>query len=241
MKSTKSSKILKQATNFKFAKIWTWPSNFNYSGIQYDYDTIYGVEDYGRDSTIENIKITSINIVEVFNTIKNSYIKHKAELDFKEIDQTFVDYCIYRLIVINKLFDKNNWEITKCGGYYGEEIKDILLAESIKNKLVGQINDIFELFPQNRIKYCLEAEYGYVLDSLKNKKFEELEVSAQDLIVGNDSYRKKVEAGLYKNYPEDLPIGIYVQEGEKYRLIDGYHRFVDLAQKQKTVKIISAE
>lgn len=229
-------------------KYWTkiqFPDNFCYSGVDFDYDTERHCEEYGcsedgicRCSTIENIEVKNIDINEIYSTVIDSGQKLRVDLNFKQ-DEEFINYCVYRLLVINKVYETSSWEVSTCRGYYGEEIDKVQFCDS--NTISKQIDTLYNVSAQERIRRILEMEYGFVLESFKGKKFVEKEISVDDIFVGNDSYRKKVESGLYKEYPKDLPIGIYLKDGEKYRLIDGYHRFIDLAQKQKTVKIISAE
>jgi len=115
-------------------------------------------------------------------------------------------------------------------------------VELNSNDLQNDVREIYKLTPNKRIEYVLKKEYGFLLESLVGKTFTEREVQVCDLIVGNETYRKKIKAGTYTNENYGEPIGIYLKDTwNKYRLIDGYHRYVDLAAGKKTVKIISAE
>lgn len=221
--------------------------DFQYSGVDIDYDIERHCDEHGchedgicRCSTIENTRVEKINIYDIYNSIIHRGSRQRVELNF-EFDDQFINYCIYRLLITNKVYNESNWEINTCGGYYGEEILRIYFCDT--EKVSKQIDTLYNVSTQDRIRRILEMEYGFILDSLKGKKFVEKEIDTKDIIVGNDTYRKKIDVGLYSNYPKDLPIGIYLKQNDKYRLIDGYHRYVDLVEgkKLKTVKIISAE
>jgi hypothetical protein len=136
------------------------------------------------------------------------------------------NYCLYRLLVINKLYDTSSWEVNVCRGYYGEEVNGVNLTDEVYNTLTAQIETLNSSSKDDQIKFVLELEYGYVLDSLKDVSFEIVDSQKKDLIAGNEVYRKKVQKGTYKKH--NLPVGIYLEDGNKFRLIDGYHRFVDL-------------
>jgi len=214
---------------------WKLPNNFQYSGVDYDYDTRTDCDSEGccdsgicRCGKIYDARATSVDLNEV--------VRHIAVNEPQNAE--FWRYSLYRLAVIHKIYEFNNWSINTCGGYYGEEIESVTLDNSSFEQDVIKLR---ELAPQDRIKFVLEKEYGFLLESLVGKVFIEKEVSVGDLVVGNGEYRKKVKGGTYTKKNYNLPIGIYLQDDCKYRLIDGYHRYVDLAAGDKTVEIISAE
>jgi hypothetical protein len=54
-------------------------------------------------------------------------------------------------------------------------------------------------------------------------------------------YFKKVDKNVIEEYKDrNLPIAVCIRHGDKYRLIDGYHRFVANKDKEK-VNIIVLE
>ena len=50
----------------------------------------------------------------------------------------------------------------------------------------------------------------------------------------------KLSSDLYKNY--DGIVGVVIRNGDKLRLIDGYHRYVSaLEQKNSTIQVLVGE
>lgn len=228
---------------YKCAKVWQFP-DFKYSssvGYNYSHDCS-GCEcgdGYCRCSRIVDIRIIKVSLHHLVNEISSSFISSRIPIeDYEtksEFNEEFFSYCIWRLAVIHKMWEEHNWYVSTCGGYYGEEIDGVAIEN---HNFKQDIEELAALSPQERIKFVLHEEYGFILDSLKDKKFEEIKVKKSDLVVGNDTYHKKVNRGTYSKESYDLPIGIYLKDGEKYRLIDGYHRYIDLADEE--VSIIAA-
>ena len=150
-------------------KYWTkiqFPDNFCYSGVDFDYDTERHCEEHGcsedgicRCSTIENIEVKNIDINEIYNTIINSGQRLRVDLNFKQDDE-FVNYCVYRLLIINKLYETSNWEVSTCRGYYGEEIDKVQFCDF--NTISKQIDTLYSISAQERICRILRMEYGFV-------------------------------------------------------------------------------
>jgi hypothetical protein len=199
-------------------------------GLQEDHDCTScsgRCEDYCRCSEIINAKVTSVDLEILFEKFSEFYSSYAKNATNKSI----FNYCLYRLLVINKLYDTSSWEVETCRGYYGEEVEGISLIVEVYDTLTAQIESLNSSSKDDQIKLVLELEYGYVLDSLKDVSFEIVDSQKKDLVYGNEVYRKKVQKGTYKKH--ELPIGIYLEDGNKFRLIDGYHRFVDLASGSK--------
>jgi hypothetical protein len=153
-------------------------------------------------------------------------------------DISFIDYCVDRLLRINKVYLTENWTIVTCDGYYGQEVESIKL--NCFDDLVQDIKQLIEFEPNKRIEFILEKEYQFLTDIVKNKNWKEVVVLTDKLKVGNNEYLKKIDFCVYDENHE-LPIGIYVKDGEFYRLIDGYHRFCGIVPNKKEVSIIFGE
>ena len=110
---------------------------------EYDYDSLTSCSENGCDdegicrcSTIENAHIISVNITSMINDIYPSYFdkslatKRNSTINSilggvsKEIDI----YTIDRILRINKVYEPTNWEINVCGGYYGQEIDNLVIS-----------------------------------------------------------------------------------------------------------------
>ena len=77
-----------------------------------------------------------------------------------------VEYCIERLYVLNGVYDKSNYDVETCCGYYGEEICGVDFFNSVALE-----NDIMEIIhcssDVERIKYVLMKEYSLLQVLLK--------------------------------------------------------------------------
>lgn len=74
----------------------------------------------------------------------------------------------------------------------------------------------------------MKLEYGYLLDCVESvTSVSIIEVSPRAICTPQMEYFKKVDKDVIEEYKDrNLPIAVCVKHGDKYRLIDGYHRFV---------------
>jgi hypothetical protein len=180
-----------------------------------DCESLHG--GYCRCSTIENAHIENISIQTIVDSITN---KNTSMLD---------KYGIDRILTKMNLTDSDYWDINICRGYYGQEIDNVKLnnAEKVQNN----IDQFLALDTcQKKIEFLLLFEYGYLIDKVKNLTWIELTINKNGIYL-LDNVMKKVDRDTvekYKEYPYYKCIVIVDGEkfGEKYRLIDGYHRFV---------------
>ncbi|MFW5890616.1 MAG: hypothetical protein ACOCUI_00175 [bacterium] len=88
--------------------------------------------------------------------------------------------------------------------------------------------------------FSLEAEYGYILEKLKDlKSFEITKVNMCDIHPNNDIYFRKV-CNCNFDIDYDDPIAFCVEgSNDTYKIIDGYHRYT-IAKKdnKRKVKIV---
>lgn len=152
--------------------------------------------------------------------------KFNKDIFSKELEDCFDDldlkYCVNRLINASDI-SEDNFSAYGVSGYYGEEIQ--IKMNDISN------HEVFALFNQaqtstldEKIKLLLKFEYGYIIDSIKDKvnlSFQKINVND---IVFNDAYYKQIKS--LDKYGESyiLPRGIFIKDGPKFKLIDGYHR-----------------
>lgn len=215
-----------------------------YDCVEYDYDGNTCTNpncgcrngDYCRCRTYKGLRVTKIDLEEVRKHFlpKNN----KGGRSFE-----FVEYCVDRILRLEKVYDTDNWTMLARNGYYGEELSHAELATDLFTTIVEKVHKILSLPPSDRIRYVLEEEYQSLLPELVNCKFKEIEVNISDIFIPNKEYHKKIKDldSVYNEFM--LPIGIYKQEGNKYRLIDGYHRycsFVSMGCHPTEVSIITA-
>jgi hypothetical protein len=216
--------------------------NFRYN-VNYDYSDYrncdaYGCDDEGicRCGTIENAHVLTVDIPSIVNEIyanhfdnslaskRNSTINSILGGVSKEIDI----YTIDRILRINKAYEPTNWEVQVCGGYYGQEIDDIILEDSVAQKIENQINEALSIIDlTSRIEYLLKLEYGNILPALQGRQYSLETVERDSIIFGSDEHYRKVNTKSLDHYSDKNYQGIrgiaLVKDG-RFRLIDGYHR-----------------
>jgi hypothetical protein len=229
-------------------------TNFRYN-TEYDYSdyrdcSAHGCDDEGicRCGTIENAHVISVNIPSMVNEIHGNYFdntlatKRNSTINnilggvSKEIDI----YTIDRILRINKVYEPTNWEVQVCGGYYGQEIDDIILDDSIARKVEDQLDKAFDIIDlTERIEYLLMLEYGELLPSLQGCKYSVETVERDSIIFGSDEHYRKVNSKNLEHYSDKKYQGIRgiaLVKGDKFRLIDGYHR--SSTSENRTIKLL---
>lgn len=221
-------------------------NNFLDGGVEYRYDS-YSCDDescgcrdgndYCRSASYKGLEVESANLDSVREHFLVTSAKKKDVVDISNID--FVDYCVDRLLRIYQVYDKDVWDISTSHGYYGDEIDEICLNNF--GSLRDDIIKVIKLSSNKRIEFVLEKEYGNLLASVGQRKWSVKKIDSSLLLVGNKEYVKKIpitQRGVYQKH--NLPIGIYIKIGQKYQLVDGYHRYVEIvqAQKENPVEII---
>lgn len=216
--------------------------SFNYQ-TNYDYDAYrdcnaHGCDEEGicRCTTLENAHVVTVNIPlmtdKIYNSIFDNSLSSKRNSTInsilggvsKEIDI----YTIDRILRINKAYEPTNWEVQVCGGYYGQEIDDVLLENPVAQKIEDQINEAFSIIDlKSRVEYLLMLEYGEILPDLKDIQYSIETVERDSIIFGSDEHYRKVNTKSLDHYSDKNYTGIrgiaLVKDG-KFRLIDGYHR-----------------
>lgn len=190
--------------------------------VDYDYDrsgcTCGAKFGICRCTTITNTWISKVNVREV---VKELYRYHGR--DDSEIDK----YCFDRICYALKIYDEDAYEVETGGGYYGEEVYGVYFGD--EEKIIKAYNELFSLTSDlEKILHCLKLEYGYLLDCMKDVSSTYIaEVSVNEIILPQMEYFKKVDKNIIEEYKNrDLPIAVCIRYGDKFRLIDGYHRFV---------------
>jgi len=168
--------------------------------------------DYCRCGQIDNVQFVKIP--------STKEIVDKFYAEETDINKYFID----RILTINKIWDKNNWSVQVCGGYYGQEIGDV----SITNGTVIE-DEIKSLLTLNslskQVEFVLNKEYGYLLEEVKNKRWIEIYVDKNSIIFGQKDHFLRLDKTIvdqYKNYP--FIRGICLKKGNKFKVLDGYHR-----------------
>lgn len=228
--------------------------NFKYC-VDYDYDTYRDCDANGCDyicrcCTIVDPHITSVDVTQMviaivdenfdksLSTVRNS----KINSVLGNITDDINFYTIDRILRINKVYEKYNWDIQVCGGYYGQEIGEVLLEDSIAIKIEKQLEEAFDIIDlTKRIEYLLTLEYGYILPELKGRSYQVLSIERDKVIFGSDNQYRKVAGEKLDHYSDKNYLsyrGVVMPRGDEYRLIDGYHRC--FASENRMIEVIVA-
>lgn len=216
--------------------------NFNYCGVECNYERIYDCRSYGCDSIcrcgrIEDTSIEDVNIPDIVEILYQRYIgednlSQKRDNKLKSIlfgtGKELDIYTIDRIVRKYKLYDPESWEVNVVGGYYGEELDSIMLSPYIANKIEEEFDIAFSIDELNgRVEYLLGLEYGSLLPELENCNYEVTEVDKKDVIFGSNDHYDRVKLKDLTHYDEKNYNGIrgvVLDKGDKFRIIDGYHR-----------------
>lgn len=191
--------------------------NFQYI-IDYDYTPEYNCEDYDcNESGI--CRCGQIHDAQIKSEVAIDQLLGYIDVGDKLIDR----YCAERILTINKVWEPDNWFIDICNGYYGQEIDGIYLEGGVQDNIESQLEDILKLKSnREKLEYVLNLEYGFLLPELAGKTYRVINICPSEIEYGNGYHKKVVNIERYKNY--DLPRGVVLKNGDRYRLIDGYHR-----------------
>ena len=236
--------------------------NFYYSGVNVDYNTTYSCEESSCDQQgicrcgrIIDQEVTYVDLDIIVEKIYDEFfddIDSKTRNRDNKINQVlygtgkdFDYYTIDRILRISKIWEKNVWDINVCSGYYGEEIEDVKFLDEVASILQDQINLALSINSfTERMEYLLILEYGNVLPELEDCLYEIIQVKKEDLILGSESNIKSVKDEMLinglKHYSDYNGIkGIVIPNGDKFRVIDGYHRI--FVNKDNYPKVIIAK
>ena len=230
------------------------------SSISYDCKS-YGCDEERicRCGQIDKTKIKNINITKIVDKIyediygpEDRLAKRDNKLSYllegfgKEMNL----YTIDRILRIHKVYDPINWVVEVQGGYYGQEIGDVIINDDLAKKLEEEIFEALSIDSlTERVEYLLNLEYGSILPELQDSLYEIVDVEKDDLHFGSISNKKstlkeiensstKTYGYFYddRNYGKDSIKGVVIEKDGKYRVIDGYHRC--LASERKHLKVL---
>lgn len=200
--------------------------------------------------TIRDTKIRSIHFNRVVESISTQVLHPDSvvySLDEKinkvvyGFDRDFDYYCIERICSSMKLFLPENWVVNITDGYYGQVIESVSIKEPLFTRLVETLE---ELFNQKTIKerstFLLNEEYGFVSQSLIDKRWRISTIFVDDLVFPSIEHFKKITV-QHKDQIESRKSkiqGVCKKNGNLYEVIDGHHRLkVNTENKVKIIEI----
>lgn len=195
-----------------------------------------------RCGEIVNLKVDTIITDNVQSTLKSAFNEKKI----KHIEPQ-IDYILDKIVSVMKLNLGENYEASACKGYYGEEIDYVKPTEI--NKIENILKEVDNLSFNNddnhnwkiALDFTLKLEYVFILEGLnididyestlchvQSVKLSDIKKLNQDYLI-----TKKDASSYYTNniktlISENKIMGVLLYKDGVYRLIDGYHRFVEL-------------
>jgi hypothetical protein len=230
--------------------------DFKYS-VSYNYDTEYSCEESGcneegicRCGYITNTYLKSVDVGSIANNLYSEIFdnsistkRHNTINSLWGISEDIEKYTIDRVLRINKIWKPEFWDINVGGGYYGQEVDEVVLIEDMVQKLNTQLEKAFDIDNlTERIEYLLDIENGFILEDIKDKKYVVSVIDIDDIIFTNPDHKRRVLTEELEHYSDRNYKGIrgiVKKDGLKFKLIDGYHRLSKT--ENKLVKVLVAE
>ena len=230
---------------------------FQYNGVYVDYSYTYDCENYGCDEegicrcgSIKNECIESVDISLIVKKIYDDFFEQgKAANRNNTINEVLygigkdIDiYTIDRIIRSYKIWENENWDIEVEGGYYGQEVNDVKIKESVADKIEEELLIVFSLPSlKEKIEYLLKVEYGKILPEITDCNYKFITIDKDDIIFSTEKHLDKVmkkDLDFYSDKNYNGIRGIVKKSGDKWRVIDGYHRI--FSTKFPRVKVLVA-
>lgn len=231
---------------------------FQYNGIYVDYSYTYDCESYGCDEegicrcgSIHNEHIESVDVSLIVKKIYDDFFEQGKAADRNNainevlygIGKDIDIYTIDRILRSYKIWENENWNIEVEGGYYGQEVGDVTIKESIADKIEEELLTVFSLPSlKEKIEYLLKVEYGKILPEISDSNYESIVIDKDDIIFGVENHLNKVmkkDLDFYSDKNYNGIRGIVKKSGDKWRVIDGYHRI--FSTKFPRVKVLVAK
>jgi hypothetical protein len=231
---------------------------FQYNGVYVDYSYSYDCESYGCDEegicrcgSIHNEHVDSVDVSSIVKRIYDDFFEQGKAADRNNainevlygIGKDIDIYTIDRIIRSYKIWENENWNIEVEGGYYGQEVGDVTIKESIADKIEEELLTVFSLPSlKEKIEYLLKLEYGKILPEIADSSYESIVIDKDDVIFGVEKHLKKVmkkDLDFYSDKNYNSIRGIVKKSGDKWQVVDGYHRI--FSTKFPRVKVLVAK
>jgi hypothetical protein len=228
--------------------------NFQYE-VSYTYDTHYSCHESGcneegicRCGEIIYEVITEVDISKITNKIYDSIFDKSISTKRHNLINSVLwgitddieKYTIDRILRVNKIWNTSKWEIKICNGYYGQEVESVNLRQDIVEKLENHLENALSISNlTERIEFLLSIENGWILDEIKDSTYSVEEINKDDIIFGNLEHYKKVQRQDLEFYSDKNYKGIRAivkKDGDKWKIVDGYHRLSKT--ENKMVKVL---
>jgi len=230
---------------------------FQYNGVYVDYSYSNDCENYGCDEegvcrcgSINNESVESVDVSLIVKKIYDDFFTQGKAADRNNtinevlygIGKDIDIYTIDRILRSYKIWENENWNIEIEGGYYGQEVNDVKIKESVADKIEEELLIVFSLPSlKEKIEYLLKVEYGKILPEITDCNYKFITIDKDDIIFGTEKHLDKVmkkDLDFYSDKNYNGIRGIVKKSGDKWRVIDGYHRI--FSTKFPRVKVLVA-
>lgn len=212
---------------FPFKKL---PDNFYWStGIDCQYDRTDCTEECSnsddfccRCTEIIDVKISIDYDMFFQNLCDKKELTNKRDKRGSIEISSIKEYVLHRLV---NLLKPDDFKANIYGGYYGEEIDSVTFntSEHFFPHIFNLLNN-YDYDDNKGIYLCLEQEYGYVLDKIKDKTWKMQMVDINE--IDADGYKKNSLETIQKYKESVIELTVMAEKiNNKFKLIDGYHRF----------------
>lgn len=200
---------------------------------------------------IDSINIEDVNIQTISELLyysifgKNTKQEKRNNLINSLLYQTDIDFfAIDRILRNRKVYLNEKWNWETINNYYGDEVKSIYLNDSVYEEISKHLDEYFSMETfTDKVNFLLKIEYGYLLEELKNKSYEVVEVDYSDIHFPQKNHMKKSKLNNHYDkeiFKEWFIFGFCKKVDDKYVVIDGYHRLLSAGNKKiKKIKIIN--
>lgn len=161
-------------------------------------------------------------------------------------------YSLSKILERNDIYSIDMFAYDIIDDYYEQSLANFYVDKKTKDgmKVFSSVEKFFTLSSDDRIRYALEAEYGYVLPQLEEATFSVEKLSPRDVILPDtdtrDSERYNTLIQEENNphtgfqYSQAVVKGIVIPLGNgKYKLIDGRHRHVHANHDERGIYIVA--
>jgi hypothetical protein len=197
-------------------RLFSGECQYKYVDYELDYSECECDDSYCHCKSIVDKRITNIDYY------------HMATAVAKFVDQKENEILIYAVEkFIKNTVKEDDFEIITGSGYYGEELYNIKLDESVENNIITFASSLAKETDADVIKCALTNEHGWLTAEHKNiSDVLKYKLSSREFISKIEITNVSPNLNKVKLLMDSIPDNFVVQKfGEKLKLIDGHHRF----------------
>ena len=185
------------------------------------------------DSICRCLKISSIDGIDVdISELSKNLLKLTDKIDI---------YGFQRILVKNKVYCLESYDIDYGPNYYGEEIYSVELKQDVLSKIEEDFNNFKSKETlKEKVFFLLYLEYGNVPEFLLDMDVDVISVDPMTIFFPNKNHAKISKNKIYPlSSGGKIPLGICRRVKDGWSVVDGYNRLSRISDGVKKIKIIS--